>query len=360
MPERRSHQEPNPRETFERRSLEIVRKRHAFVEWCLSFEDAVLSGSDDAVAAARERLADLKPSAETERNADEWIAMLTEMRASSARFAVDLDRLVQKNPDMVAYFDRFMKKNPARGSIIRGVALAENIIEKNGSVEGFVSIDQFSEHIPVWVVAAPQPKDFAAIRNVLKGNHPISPLDVPTAEFIHKATVPFSKETVPVIMTYGWDPDAARTDNRQRTVQHELQHFLNIFFFEEFRKTERVPSRVTNNRALAAERSRGDSLRQWVKDELLAYLREGASSKEFRKSLHGGAYDVIFDLAKDDDDHALRQLVETLETELHVIDTVFASPEARRVLIYQLVDIPLERIPDWLPVLARFYADKQR
>lgn len=151
------------------------------------------------------------------------------------------------------------------------------------------------------------------------------------------------KDYVPVILL-------RHTENPESAITHERQHFINDKILLNF-QGETLPK---------AEREGTEDYREQasfrvIKDEILAYMRDGSPGSLIKTSLLGELYSHLFEPLSYEDKQKAKQVVEQVTTFLSDNATLLESPESRALLVYQLVHVPLMEIPKWLKELRNYY-----
>ncbi len=130
-------------------------------------------------------------------------------------------------------------------------------------------------------------------------------------------------------------------------IAHERQHFINHAVFHLFDGVEPVP---------AAGRWRERDATQQVKDEVLAFLREGRSGMQMERSLKDDTlYGRLFSVpgAKTETlRHAMADISEAVDAWRKILG---ASDGADALLVYQLIDVPLTAMASRVRRLTEFY-----
>jgi len=155
---------------------------------------------------------------------------------------------------------------------------------------------------------------------------------------------PDLKQTVSVLLIKGYKDEK----DKNSVIVHERQHFINDRLLDTFRITEKH-----------AKESGAEWKGRNIKDEVLAYIRDGSSGSKIANSLFGELYShLFFDMSKEEQ----LKVKETINKIKDLLDNnrwYLESPESRGVLVYQLAGIPLERIPVWLDAALTFYAKRK-
>lgn len=138
-------------------------------------------------------------------------------------------------------------------------------------------------------------------------------------------------------------------------VAHERQHFFNNVAFNYFKNTE-LPQGINRKNEFYGISGQEESLRN-IKDELLAQLRD-QSAESATNFLDNKLYENLLTPFTDGDKKSIKKLMEQIKNEL--INGLFGLFESRReILVYQLIDVPLVKIPEVLKRMRKFY-DKVR
>ena len=168
----------------------------------------------------------------------------------------------------------------------------------------------------------------------------------------HKA-IRFPNMTVDVVLS--------RNGFSNGTALHERQHFINDCILQDFTGIESriVPLKkefplltegVNEQKVGVRKGLRG------VKDELLAYIRDGSDS--IRATDFFNTYKYLSDEFSEDEQKEVSLLLEKIESELKSTLGLFANNQSRGMLVYHLVDIPLLRFPERIKAIAEFYNSK--
>lgn len=127
---------------------------------------------------------------------------------------------------------------------------------------------------------------------------------------------------------------------------HEEQHFRNFLLMDRFQRAERIcPPDVL-------------SPYEEIKDEVFAYIRDGRGWR-LLTILQDPLYSDLFEpFSPKEREKVLRTLQEIQETfKSPVMERFTRSQDMRQVILYQLVDTPLERIPRKLSRLVQEFED---
>jgi len=134
-------------------------------------------------------------------------------------------------------------------------------------------------------------------------------------------------------------------------VAHERQHFLNHRLMKVFAESEN-PGRHRAKTAI-------ELAARFVKDEIIAYLRDGSTGAQIASNLKEDVYAHLFENLSPKETELLRgNLLKSAEGIGE--HAVFSDPASRRAMAMQLLDLPLSKIPDWIPVIAKYYQDRVR
>lgn len=231
-------------------------------------------------------------------------------------------------------------------------AQGETLFEKrvNSSPVGKV---RFFHKGPFFYFTFEQRSDYERLRAAVTGS------DERTEEggvFIEEAY--WGKSKVPTLLQIGKEVDP-------HILAHEGQHFLNDALGEQFKSWE---AGTDQSKLVQAERA--------VKDELLAYVREGRPPKEIRKIL---LEDPLYaHLYRDVDERESALLKQELQKICTVLEThPWAQSSAtireaadrtkqlprvdkhqREMIVANLLDVPLPKMEKYLNQSAKFYGEK--
>lgn len=165
----------------------------------------------------------------------------------------------------------------------------------------------------------------------------------------------FPHMTVDVILS--------RNEFSDRTVLHERQHFINDSILQNFTGIESriVPPKKdfpllaggTNEQKARVRKGLG-----WVKDELLARIRDGSDSIRVTDFFGTNLYKYLSDEFLEDEQKEVSALLKKIESELKSALGLFIDGQSRGILVYHLVDIPLLRFPERIRAISAFYNSK--
>lgn len=168
------------------------------------------------------------------------------------------------------------------------------------------------------------------------------------------------KETyVPVLLIRGeeWhDLEMIR-----RAELHERQHFINDKAFDLFYNFETHPSFTYSRGEDEGKESQYRELRRdfcRIKDEVLAFIRGGSSGEFLKSSLCGELYAHLFSFLPPQEAQKAREVINTVADFLEKNQSFLNNPEARAILVYQLIPVPLEEFPKWLGAFEEYYGER--
>ena len=143
-------------------------------------------------------------------------------------------------------------------------------------------------------------------------------------------------------------PDAYGFDT---IVAHERQHFLNHRLMKVFAESEN-PGRHEAKTAI-------ELAARFVKDEIVAYVRDGSTGAQIEANLQEDSYAHLFESLSPKETELLRGtlLKSTAGISGHA---VFSDPASRRAMAMQMLDLPLLKIPEWVPIIAKYYQERIR
>lgn len=157
-----------------------------------------------------------------------------------------------------------------------------------------------------------------------------------------------------------------------RIITHERQHFINNSIFNNFEGfQEQVPAKKDYPLLSAVYRKRHasdvdayelakyDSTRMFlnkVKDELLARVRDGGDEAWSTNFFTHDLYAYLRGGFHEDEEKEVVKLLEEIKPELEAAYVYFNYPaDARGILVYHLLDIPLIRFPERIRAVVDYY-----
>ena len=175
-----------------------------------------------------------------------------------------------------------------------------------------------------------------------------------SAGLFHRATR-FPNMTVDVILS--------RNGFSNRTVLHERQHFINDSILQDFIGIESrvVPPKKefplladgVNEQKAGVRKGLGGA-----KDELLARIRDGSDSLRATDFFGTNFYKYLSDEFSEDEQKEVTVLLKKIESELKTAFNLIGGIQARGILVYHLIDIPLLRFPERIKAFVEFYNAK--
>ncbi len=142
--------------------------------------------------------------------------------------------------------------------------------------------------------------------------------------------------------------------------RHERQHWLNNVVYDSFRTIEFYDenSKKTLRPSLETFLSTTDEGRKKarvIKDEVLAYMRDGVDSKIITDFHTTNLYTHLTEDFSKEEQEQLSDLMQEIEEKLNFLCKMFTTPRERAVLVYQLMSSPLLEFPDALKQAQEFY-----
>ncbi len=131
-----------------------------------------------------------------------------------------------------------------------------------------------------------------------------------------------------------------------QVLTHERQHFIHHKLLHLFQRGERKKKAGAETPAEFAARQ--------IKDEVVAFVRDGASGSQIGQYLGGDVYAHLYDRLPQAEGTAFRSVVASIASRIDA-HRIFAERESRPALAMQLLDIPLSMVPDAIPVIAEYY-----
>ena len=195
-----------------------------------------------------------------------------------------------------------------------------------------------------FIMSFEDPRDYARAvrgRDAIPASTPV-PIERSAGTYHRMCRIAFFEDKYygPVIMV-------KKSEHLESIIAHERQHYINNRVFEGFRVTEGPVADAPQ--ALEARLMRN------VKDEVLAYMRDGSTGTSMENSLFGELYTHLFSSLGRSKDEA-ENIVKKTASFLNQHHEVLKNPEARAVLVYQLAHVPLAEFPKWLDALGKYYA----
>ncbi|OGN09576.1 MAG: hypothetical protein A3J46_02345 [Candidatus Yanofskybacteria bacterium RIFCSPHIGHO2_02_FULL_41_11] len=163
----------------------------------------------------------------------------------------------------------------------------------------------------------------------------------------------------------------SRSGWNNRTIIHERQHFINDSIFNDFEGFEQqVPAKTEYPLLSTAYRKAHSSddeneIAKYgkirgrlnkVKDELLARVRDGGSEKWSTDFFTEDLYEYLRKDFSEEEQEEVIKLLEEIKPDLKAAYTYFSYPiDARGILVYHLIDIPLIRFPERIKAIVDYY-----
>ncbi len=158
--------------------------------------------------------------------------------------------------------------------------------------------------------------------------------------FQHEREFVLQGERFPVVSV---NSSKGNRENDRLVLLHERQHFVNQKLLGFFYKDEPAP-RSGGEIERIAERK--------VKDEVLAYMRNGSSGQQIQQALGGHLYLDLFDDLNEDEKSRIHQSLQDIAMQVDTFAENFASEAARGLLVYALIDVPLSKMPNWIRAIG--------
>ena len=129
-------------------------------------------------------------------------------------------------------------------------------------------------------------------------------------------------------------------------LDHERQHFINHRLLRVFDASE--------GPLIAGKDQPRIQIARLLKDEIIAYVRDGRSGDDTMGHLLGDIYAGLFRSLTADEGASFRQTIATFAAALDQFPHA-SEPAYRRALIAHLVDVRLEKIPHRIEMAAEYY-----
>lgn len=165
----------------------------------------------------------------------------------------------------------------------------------------------------------------------------------------------------------------ADSENDAEVVLHERQHFINYSILSIFREIEPREQALIKDKALypelyklMTEDGTSSTPDKWpvysmrkIKDELLAYLRDGSSFAEAVDFIDDKIYKHLLNPFSDKQkEEVLHLLSADIGVALYTLPPEFNSPNGRALLVYHLLDVPLHKMPLRIKYIVEYYENE--
>lgn len=242
---------------------------------------------------------------------------------------------------LVSSVENFRKEKqqnpPITPELLGGIVF----MQRTGSLpEGRV---EFFLREAYFILACEYSKDYARAYAGLDGNPNSRNSQLSGGTFYNRIKLVLGGREIstPVIMVRG---KCGQVETK-RIITHERQHFINHKLFGKFIETEK---------------DNGNPNLRNIKDEVLAYIRDGSSGNWLVGSLNGELYENLFENLSADEKASVRDIFAKIEHFLNKNIEVLQSSESRAILVYQLAGISLEKFPKWLDAFEEYYCAREK
>lgn len=155
----------------------------------------------------------------------------------------------------------------------------------------------------------------------------------------------------------GYDVSTLMIKGKERSlnslVVHERQHFINHKVMRMF--SDQEPKRRID--LLSPPWEERNSLRK-IKDEVLAYIRDGSDGETLITALSVPLYAHLFKGLKSDTEAKTKAVIQTVGDFLdHQAGTL--KEDERAMLVYQLFHVSFLEFPKWLALIEKYYLRRQ-
>lgn len=146
----------------------------------------------------------------------------------------------------------------------------------------------------------------------------------------------------------------------EEIVAHERQHFINHEVFGLFSSIEHYPKTITDVIAHPDNESEQRKARAFVriKDEVLAYMRDGSSGTDLKNSLRSKLYTHLFASLNESQKAEAWKIIEDAADFISTTPVPPNLSECRAIIIYQLAHVPFAEFPKWLTAMRVYYRDR--
>lgn len=152
------------------------------------------------------------------------------------------------------------------------------------------------------------------------------------------------------------------SDSKELVIRHERQHFLNAAVYRNFRATEpRLRPAMSVLEEMIARRKPDPAHNEhFLKNELLAHLRDGAGSRRIRGITTSESYLFSVRSMPEPDREECLQVIKDVGNAIEYLDStdarsIFYYTDNRAILVHHLADVPLRKIPAYLFAYAQWY-----
>lgn len=322
---------------IERRMEAIIAHRHETARAALKIEDTLRSLPDYASATQLIDLASMAKRKLTEHHKQPEQAQRMENIYGQAILAYSESvRAVERIHDLVKREAQRRFHTPDPTPQQYGRVLLERYTGQRAKRAGKV---YYQKHPGYVVIGCPRRVEYGALLN-----------KDPDATIVKESggvftfftfTVGKSTERIPVIMIPEEPSHAYRWKD---ALEHEQQHFFHHVALHVFSTIEQGPT---------------DPESQDIKDEILAYLKEGEDPETITMTLQEPLYHNLFEGMRESKKKKMLQIIEGLMVQIQkTVLWNMPSPRARALLVNHLLDIPLLRWHAWIPHIDRYYRQK--
>jgi hypothetical protein len=145
-----------------------------------------------------------------------------------------------------------------------------------------------------------------------------------------------------------------------QTKFHERQHWLNNVVYDSFRVIEFYDQNAKQSNRLSLEAvldqtDEGREKARAIKDEVIAYLRDGADHKFIADFHTSKLYQHLRKNFSKEEQDELSDFMNEIGEGMSFLSKMFEAPRERAVLAYQLMSHPLLEFPDALKHAQEFY-----
>lgn len=143
-------------------------------------------------------------------------------------------------------------------------------------------------------------------------------------------------------------------------VAHERQHFINHEVFGLFSSVERYPKTITDAITYPdndPERIKVSAFAR-IKDEVVAYIRDGSNGTNLKRSLQSKLYKHLFEPLTDDQKVEVWKIIDDAADFVSTMPVPPNLSECRAIITYQIAHVPFAEFPKWLTAMRGYYFER--
>lgn len=170
--------------------------------------------------------------------------------------------------------------------------------------------------------------------------------------FHHAINIGNTTHSISVLLINHAPPENITSDaTTNAIIIHERQHWINHKLLGVFEATERS----IHDRVKRTEPDIAQAYGKFIKDEVLAHLRDGSSGTHLELSLSSDNYSALFPAESFSQKH--KNILAQINSAIHEIDLWQGDKSLRPYLVMQLLDVPFDEIPAMLQKISHYYQE---